>query len=83
MTVNVLGFLAGGLTTIAFLPQVLRTWRLKSAHDVSLWMLSLFTTGVALWLVYGILIDSAPVIAANLVTLLLSGANLALKVRYG
>jgi MtN3 and saliva related transmembrane protein len=83
MTTNLLGFLAGGLTTIAFLPQILRTWRLKSAHHLSLWMLSLFTTGVALWLVYGIMIDSPPVIAANLVTLLLSGANLVLKLRYG
>ena len=74
-----LGFLAGTLTTIAFVPQVLHTWRTRSAGDLSLGMLTVFTTGVALWLVYGVAIASAPVILANGVTLVLAAALVVLK----
>ena len=79
----VIGLIAGLLTTIAFVPQLTKTWKSKSAKDVSLVMLMTFTTGVLLWLIYGLLIQAAPVIAANAVTLLLAGAILALKIRYG
>ena len=83
MITTALGMLAGALTTIAFLPQVLKTWKSKSAKDVSAGMLATFTTGVLLWLIYGVLIESWPVIIANAVTLVLAGANLALKLKYG
>ena len=79
---TVLGLSAGCLTTLAFVPQVLKTWRSKSGNDISLGMFLLFSAGVLLWLVYGILIDALPVILANAVTLLLSLAILALKLRY-
>lgn len=79
---TLLGLGAGGLTTVAFVPQVLKTWRTKSGNDISLGMFLLFSTGVLLWLIYGILIDALPVILANAVTLLLSLAILALKLRY-
>lgn len=79
----VIGLIAGLLTTIAFVPQLTKTWKSKSAKDVSLVMLMTFTTGVLLWLIYGLLIHAAPIIAANAVTLLLAGAILALKIRYG
>lgn len=79
----VIGLIAGLLTTIAFVPQLTKTWKSKSAKDVSLVMLMTFTTGVLLWLIYGLLIQAAPIIAANAVTLLLAGAILALKIRYG
>ena len=78
-----LGLLAGTLTTIAFLPQVIRVWKSKSTKDLSLVMLGTFTTGVFCWLIYGLMIDSLPIILANAVTFLLAGANVALKLRYG
>jgi MtN3 and saliva related transmembrane protein len=80
---TVIGFVAGGLTTIAFIPQLVKTWKSRSAEDVSLGMLVIFCTGVALWLVYGLLIGAWPVILANIVTLVLALAILLLKVRYG
>jgi MtN3 and saliva related transmembrane protein len=79
---TLLGLIAGGLTTLAFVPQVLKTWRTKSGNDISLGMFLLFSTGVLLWLIYGILIEALPVILANAVTLLLSLAILLLKLRY-
>jgi MtN3 and saliva related transmembrane protein len=67
--VTLLGLLAGTLTTVAFFPQLLKTWRTKSAADVSLGMLITFCIGVFLWLVYGFLLGALPIILANLVTL--------------
>ena len=81
-SVDIVGGLAGMLTTIAFIPQVVKTWRSGSAQDISLFMFLLFSSGVALWLIYGIAIQSVPVIAANSVTLLLAVSILILKVRY-
>ena len=79
----VIGLIAGLLTTIAFIPQLAKTWKSKSAKDVSLVMFMTFTTGVLLWLIYGVLIQAPPLIAANVVTLLLAAAILGLKIRYG
>jgi MtN3 and saliva related transmembrane protein len=81
--VTALGFLAGFLTTVAFIPQLTRVISSKSTKDLSLPMFFTFTTGVLLWLIYGIAIGSVPVIAANGATLVLAGAILALKIRYG
>tara|TARA_B100001029_G_C14716865_1_gene262982 strand:- start:229 stop:492 length:264 start_codon:yes stop_codon:yes gene_type:complete len=67
-----LGFIAGFLTTIAFLPQVLKVWSSKSTRDISLSMFIIFTTGVTLWLIYGIIIDDTALIFANAITLMLS-----------
>jgi MtN3 and saliva related transmembrane protein len=69
---STIGFIAAILTTVSFVPQVLKVWRTRSAKDISLGMYSLFTLGIATWLVYGVLIDSWPVILANLVTLILA-----------
>jgi MtN3 and saliva related transmembrane protein len=80
--VTALGLLAGLLTTIAFVPQVLRVWRTRSTNDISLGMFVLFTVGVALWLVYGLLVDALPVVVANGVTLVLSATILGFKLRY-
>ncbi len=80
--VTPIGFTAGALTTIAFWPQLQRTWRTKSADDVSLAMLLTFTTGVALWLVYGVLLNAWPIILTNAVTFVLTTAILFLKLRY-
>jgi len=81
-SVTYLGLLAGTLTTIAFVPQLLKTWKSRSAEDVSLGMLITFCTGVFLWLLYGFFIRSLPVILANAVTLLLAGTILVLKIKY-
>lgn len=80
--ITLLGLLAGTLTTISFVPQLLKTWRTKSAKDMSLPMLVSFCAGVLLWLVYGILLQATPIILANLITLILALIILGLKLRY-
>jgi MtN3 and saliva related transmembrane protein len=82
-SLNVLGFVAGVLTTAAFVPQVLKLWKTRSARDISLVMYAVFTGGVVLWLVYGIALGSMPIIVANVFTLVLSLAVLLMKLRYG
>jgi MtN3 and saliva related transmembrane protein len=81
--ITTIGFAAAALTTVAFVPQVLKVWRTRSAADISLGMYSLFTLGVALWLIYGVLIYSWPIILANLITMILAGAMLAMKIKFG
>lgn len=83
MNAETLGYLAGTLTTVAFVPQVWRIWSTKSAHDISWGMFAIFTMGVVLWLVYGIVLDTWPVILANAITLTLAVAVLVLKWRFG
>lgn len=80
--IQMLGLVAGALTTIAFLPQVVKTWKSRSAKDLSLSMFSIFTLGVGLWLIYGILDNNVPVIAANLITLMLAATLLVFKFRF-
>lgn len=77
-----LGLVAGGCTTIAFLPQVLKTWKSRSAKDLSLGMFSFFCFGVLLWLIYGIMVNDIPVIAANGMTLMLASTLLFFKLRF-
>jgi MtN3 and saliva related transmembrane protein len=79
---QILGLVAGALTTAAFLPQVVKTWKSRSAKDLSLGMFSLFCGGVFLWLVYGFAVGDVPVIAANLLTLLLASTLLFFKLRF-
>jgi MtN3 and saliva related transmembrane protein len=76
------GYLAGVLTTLSFVPQLVRVWRLRSARDISLTMFLAFSLGVFLWLVYGISLHSIPMILANGTTLALSVAILILKLRF-
>jgi len=78
----IVGLTAATLTTAAFVPQVVKTWRTRSTRDISLGMFSVLCTGVALWLLYGLLTGDLPVILANLVTLLLAGTVLILKVKH-
>ena len=77
-----IGILAGTLITISFIPQVLRIVRTRSADDISWGMLSVFATGTALWIVWGVLQQAIPVIIANTVTLILTFVILALKWRF-
>jgi MtN3 and saliva related transmembrane protein len=80
--VTILGLTAATLTTIAFLPQMFQTWRTKSAKDVSYVMLITFMSGLFLWLIYGIYLQSLPVILANSVTLFFNLIILCLKIKY-
>jgi MtN3 and saliva related transmembrane protein len=82
-TGDLVGLAAGFLTTLAFVPQVLKIWRSRSARDVSFTTFATFTAGVALWLAYGILRDEVAIILWNAVTLVLAGAILAMKHRFG
>jgi MtN3 and saliva related transmembrane protein len=79
----ILGITAGTLTTVAFIPQLAKTLKSKSTGDLSWGMVLTFTIGVLLWLIYGIWIDSLPVILANAVTLLLQLGIVSLKIKYG
>lgn len=81
INIDLIGALAGTLTTIAFIPQVIKTWRSRSASDISLIMFLLFSSGVLLWLIYGMMIGSKPVVIANGVTLVLALSILALKIQ--
>ena len=81
--VTTLGLTAGTLTTIAFIPQIVKAWASRSTGDLSWGMVTTFSTGVLLWLIYGIWIDSLPVILANAVTLLLQIGIVTLKIKYG
>jgi MtN3 and saliva related transmembrane protein len=78
-----LGLAAATLTTVAFIPQVIRTVKLKETKDISLLMYAIFCTGVALWLMYGIIRNDLPMILANFVTLILASIVLSYKLRYG
>jgi len=80
--ITLIGFLAGGLTTASFLPQVVKTARSRSARDISEAMLIVFLIGLALWTFYGVQVGSAPIIAANVITIALVAAILAMKVRF-
>ena len=80
--ITLLGFVAGSLTTAAFVPQVLKTWRTRSTEDISLGMFAVFAMGVSLWLVYGIYVGSLPIVLANGITLALAGAMVVFKLRF-
>lgn len=79
---QILGLIAGGLTTVAFLPQVIKTWKSKSAKDLSLAMFFVFALGTLLWLIYGIIIQQLPIILANSITLALASVLLYFKLRF-
>ncbi|NDJ20878.1 hypothetical protein GS682_04305 [Nostoc sp. B(2019)] len=79
---TILGLAAASLTTIAFLPQMFKTWQTKSAKDVSFIMLITFMSGLSLWLIYGIYLQSLPIILANSVTLVFNFIILWLKIKY-
>jgi len=83
MSDEAIGFAAAFLTTAAYVPQVVRIWKTRSAHDISWWMFGIMTLGALLWLVYGLRLQSLPVAAANALVLVLLAAILVLKWRFG
>ncbi len=78
-SIDSLGLFAGSLTTIAFFPQIIKTYKSKSAEDVSYAMFILFSFGVLLWSIYGWEIHSIPVIISNVITLLLAISVMVMK----
>lgn len=81
-SIDAIGFIAGMLTTVSFLPQVVKTWKTRSARDISIWMFLLLAVGIALWIIYGVLTEALPVILANSATLVLIFIIVALKIAY-
>lgn len=81
--VESVGVVAGICTTFSFLPQALKALKTKETKSLSLSMYSILVVGVFLWFVYGLLIESFSVIAANMITFLLAGMVLFLKIRHG
>ncbi len=82
ITVDLIGYLAACLTTASFIPQAWKTFRTKDVSGISLVMYSMFTLGVSLWLVYGLMLRAWPIVIANVVTITLALAILAMKLRY-
>jgi MtN3 and saliva related transmembrane protein len=81
--VEAVGLAAGAMTTLAYLPQVLKAWRTRKTQDIALGMYLLMACGVATWLAYGLLIESVAVVAANASSLALILTVLFLKLRHG
>lgn len=79
---EIIGYVAAALSSISFLPQVVKTWRTKSARDLSWLMLVIFMLGLVLWEIYGIWIRSMPMILVNLLLLSSASVILVCKIRY-
>ena len=77
------GYVAAALTTVAFVPQALKTLRSRDTRSISLGMYVVFTFGLCFWLAYGIVLGSWPMLLSNVVTLALALVILALKLRHG
>lgn len=82
MTVTWIGLIAGLLTSIAALPQVIKTWKSRHARDLSVWQPLLLSVGIALWLIYGMLIKDLPLILANIIPLICNVLLTAMKIRF-
>jgi len=80
---NLIGYCAATLTTASFVPQTLKTLRSRDTQAISFWMYAAFTLGIALWFVYGLSLNSWPVVLSNGITFLLALTMLTLKVRHG
>jgi MtN3 and saliva related transmembrane protein len=79
----IIGLIAGTLTTIAFLPQVIKAWKTRKTRDISLITFSLLVLGIFLWLVYGALIDDLPLIIFNAIAFILASTVLYFKIKHG
>lgn len=83
MTATTIGLVAGTLTSVAAIPQVIKTLQTRHARDISIWQPLLLSFGVALWMVYGILINDLPLILANITPLICNIVLTGLKIYYG
>jgi len=83
VTSTTIGLVAGSLTSIAAIPQVIKTLKTRHVRDISIWQPLLLAFGVALWMVYGILINDLPLIVANIIPLICNVILTGMKIRYG
>ena len=83
MSETLFGYTAAVLTTVAFLPQLIKTLKTKKADDVSLVTLIMFLSGVLSWIVYGYRISSIPILIANIITFVLNFFILISKIYFG
>ena len=83
LLIDTIGSVAAALTTLSFVPQAWQTFKTRDVSGISLGMYAAFTLGVALWLIYGLLIGAWPIIIANVITLVLALAILWMKLRFG
>ena len=83
MSIEWLGYAAAILTTLAFVPQAIKTIRSRDTSGISLAMYIVFTTGIGFWFLYGLALGSWPMILANITTFLLAAVILGLKIRHG
>ena len=82
LALDILGLVAGAITTASFMPQVIKIYRTRQTRDLSLGMFLLFSCGLTLWTIYGLLIMSPPIILANFITLLLASYIIVMKIRH-
>ena len=83
MTPTTVGLVAGTLTSVAAIPQVIKTMQTRHVRDISIWQPLLLSFGVALWMIYGILISDLPLILANITPLVCNVILTIMKLRYG
>ena len=81
-TTTLLGLIAATMTTLSFVPQVIRTWKLKETRDISLSMFVMLAIGIILWTVYGFIIQDLPVILANCASFILTAIIIFFKIKY-
>jgi MtN3 and saliva related transmembrane protein len=81
--IKLIGFAAATCTSVAYAPQAIKVWKTRSTGDISLGMFLVMVLGLALWLVYGLLSGDAPLIAANVITMVLAGGILFMKLKFG
>ena len=83
MNPEIIGYIAAILTTAAYIPQTIKVFREKNTKSLSLGMYLMITSGIAMWLIYGMIIDSPSLIFANAITLVMAGSILFMKIRHG
>lgn len=83
MSPTTIGFVAGTLTSLAAIPQVIKTLKTRHVRDISIWQPLLLSVGVALWMIYGILISDLPLIVANITPLVCNLLLTGMKIYYG
>ena len=80
--IPIIGFAAGFLTVVSFLPQVIQAWKTKRVKDISFWMIAILMTAAATWIVYGIMKQDMPVIVTNVSSLILQSAIMVAKIKF-
>ena len=81
--ISIIGLVAGTCTTVSFIPQLIKTYKMRETKDISLMTYSVLAVGILLWTIYGILINDLPVVAANGISFVFACSIVAMKIKYG